>query len=325
MIEIIRMELPNVYGMGTVNSYLVKGSVNTLIDCGEDTDESWSRLNIQLQEAGLSIDQIGRLIITHAHVDHIGMAQRVAEASNCEIWMSDKVYPWATQLPLLWNQRVEIMKRSMSLFLSPDIGNGLLDMFHSMSQQVMKQWGIIDKSRIKVFDHDGSSVMIGDVMWEVIYAPGHSNTQSCFYNKSTQQLFSADMLLKITPTPVMEVASIDPWIREKSIITMLDSYEKFKNMSISMVYPGHYEEFDDPMVKIDHQVNRIYQRKEECYDLIKSGISDLVLIFQKMYKGRWHFPAFNMTLAYIDLLEAENKIKLVHNDKGPIHIVPVES
>lgn len=306
--------------MGTVNSYLVKEDEPTLIDCGEDTDESWKSLISQLADENLTIKDIKRLIITHAHVDHIGMAQRVAKASNCEVWVSDKVKPWAIDLNRLWEDRINIMKDSMGQFLSEEIGSGILSMFQTMSQNIKKQWKTIDEHRLTIFNHANDTVPIGGEYWEVIYAPGHSITQSCFYNKRTLQLFSADMLLKITPTPVMEVNPEDSSVREKSILTMLRSYEKFRNLPTSMVYPGHYEIFDDPIAKIDQQINRIHSRKEECFDLIASGTSDLVAIFQTMYKGRWHLPAFNMTIAYIDMLEHENRILLSPNEVGPVSI-----
>jgi len=105
-------------------------------------------------------------------------------------------------------------------------------------------------------------------------------TLCCFYHKSTKRLLAADMLLNITPTPVMEPLIDNPDVRERGILTLLNSYEYFNELEISTVYPGHYEEFDDPKIKIDRQVKRIHSRKEECFDLIVSGTDNLLEIFQ---------------------------------------------
>ena len=99
------------------------------------------------------------------------------------------------------------------------------------------------------------------------------------------------------------------------------------NLSINFDFRiiGHYQEFDDPKVKIDRQVKRIHQRKEECYELIASGTYNLLEIFQELYKGRWHMPAFNMTLAYIDLLLDEGRIEEVEDPSGIKIFHPIKS
>ena len=214
------------------------------------------------------------------------------------------------------------MITTMSGFLPKDLGQGMLAMFQDMSQSILNQWQNIDEERIRVFKHQNESIRMGNSDWQVLYAPGHTNTQSCFYNKSTQELFSADMLLKITPTPVMEASEIETNKRQKSILTMLDSYAYYRSLPINRVYPGHYEIFDDPIDKIDNQLKRIDRRKEECFKLIENGTDNLLDIFQGLYKGRWHLPAFNMTLAYIDLLEFEGRVLIKKADGDILRILP---
>ena len=308
--KITRIELPNVYGMGTVNSYLVQGSHNSLIDCGEDTDESFEALLAGLRTAGLNIADIDDIYITHAHVDHIGMTNRVAQLADCPVYVSDLVEPWAIDLEANWHRRSQIMINTMQAYLPEEIGKGILGMFQDMSKKIMTQWKPIDPDRIRLFHHGQGAVPIAGESWEVIYAPGHSTTQSCFFHRGSRRLFAADMLLKITPTPVMEPTEGDDQKREKGILTMLDSYERFRALKATTIYPGHYEIFDDAEVKINQQINRIHQRKEQCYSLIAEGTDTLIDIFQALYKGRWHLPAFNMTLAYIDLLDHEERVSI---------------
>ena len=309
--KITRIELPEEFGMGSVNSYLVQGSRTSLVDCGEDTDASYEALIEGLSAQNVRIKDIDDLYITHAHVDHIGMAERVAKAADCPVWVSDLVKPWAIDLEYKWQKRSDIMINTMSEYLPKELSQGVLDMFKDMSNKILKQWKNIDAERLKIFDHGEGELNIGGEAWEVHYAPGHSSTQSCFYHKSSKRLLAADMLLNITPTPVMEPLIDNPDVRERGILTLLKSYEYFRELEISTVYPGHYEEFDDPKVKIDRQVKRIHSRKEECYKLIAEGTDNLLEIFQALYKGRWHLPAFNMTIAYIDLLLEEGRVREV--------------
>lgn len=317
MKKIVRIELPTSYEMGTVNCFLIKGECPTLVDCGEDNDQAWFALQEGLKKEKLQVSDIERLVITHAHVDHIGMAQRIAQESGCEVWVSDRVLPWAKDVKQMWQYRSDIMRQSIGVFLPSEVSQGISVMFDNMSDSILKQWKNIDESYLNVFHHAEGAVEIGGEAFKVVYAPGHSTTQSCFFSEDTGQLLSADMLLRMTPTPVMDVDPGENTKRAKGIIDLLNSYERFRSMDITMVYPGHYDIFEDYKEKIDAQVSRIHKRKEDCFELINNGTNDLMSIFQSMYKGRWHLPAFNMTFAYIDLLEYEGRIRL-HSDPTDI-------
>ena len=54
-----------------------------LIDCG--CGPSWPRIKDNLREAGLDPDGLHSLVLTHAHVDHIGAASQVAADTNCAV------------------------------------------------------------------------------------------------------------------------------------------------------------------------------------------------------------------------------------------------
>jgi glyoxylase-like metal-dependent hydrolase (beta-lactamase superfamily II) len=54
-----------------------------LIDCG--CGPSWPRIRSNMINAGLDPDQLHTLVLTHAHVDHIGAAARIASESGCKV------------------------------------------------------------------------------------------------------------------------------------------------------------------------------------------------------------------------------------------------
>ena len=54
-----------------------------LIDCGAGT--SWPQIRTNIRSAGLDPDKLHTLILTHAHVDHIGPAARIKTETNCRI------------------------------------------------------------------------------------------------------------------------------------------------------------------------------------------------------------------------------------------------
>ena len=303
----IRLELPTQFGMKTVNTFLLKGEENVLIDSGEHSPATWDALQTGLGEANLQIEDIDRILITHAHVDHIGMAARVAEVADAEVWVSDKCKDWALNPHELFRTRGKVISQTLEKLLGKEKYEALSPMLYSFSDDMQSLWQPVPEDRIHIFPHSGHLQLAG-IPWEVHYVPGHSHTQSCFFHRDSGTLLSADMLLRITPTPVIEDTEGSD-VRNRSIFQLLDSYESLLQLPIDRVFPGHYEIFDQAHEVIDLQVGRIHLRKEECLTLIQAGNQDFLSLYSQMYQGP-SLPAVNMLVGYLDLLESEGKIRI---------------
>ena len=78
MTTVTRIEVPIPFPAQWVNSYYIHDSVPTLIDTGINTDEGLEAIRSVIEAAGGSLDQVRRIIGTHGHMDHIGLAGRIA-------------------------------------------------------------------------------------------------------------------------------------------------------------------------------------------------------------------------------------------------------
>ena len=67
--------------MGPVNAFLLKRDPPVLIDTGLHTEESYDLLKRTLKEEGYAFADLGAIIATHAHRDHIGLLGRIQEAT----------------------------------------------------------------------------------------------------------------------------------------------------------------------------------------------------------------------------------------------------
>jgi len=262
MIEPIRIELPTMYGMKSVNAYLFLDPEPILVDCGEKTDAAWEALKTALSTHNLAIKDLKKVIITHAHVDHIGMAGRIVEEGGAEVWVNEYCYDWAVNTERMWEQRMGMMQKHIFGDMPPDgDGENFKKMLFSFMGAVMNAWDTLPVEKVKTFPVEGT-LNIGGADWQVIYAPGHTNMQTCFYQKEKKWLIGADMLLSITPTPVIEFRLDAPTKRQKGLAEMLQSFEKMKTLEIDTVFPGHYEPFSDHRRLIEAQVRRIHMRKD---------------------------------------------------------------
>lgn len=313
--NIIRIDLPTIFEMKTVNCYLIKGPEIVLVDCGEYSKKSVEALQKALQEHGIQFKDIAKVYITHAHVDHIGMAGYIAEMSDVEIWVNAHSYDWAYKPFAKFAERNKLLGELIQYSFSPKHQQFLKGGFENFGDIIKNSWIPVPQERLKTYESDGH-IRIGGVPWKVIYAPGHSYTQCCFYNEASKELLSADMILKFTPTTVIELDPENPTKRLVGIKHLLNSFEELYKLDVEICYPGHYENILKMRELINYQMSRIQKRKAECLELIKNGTHDLVGLYLKMYKGNGNLPGFNMLIAYLDLLWSEDKISVTRESES---------
>ncbi|MCC6451605.1 MAG: MBL fold metallo-hydrolase, partial [Acidobacteria bacterium] len=91
--RIIPISIPTPFYVGDVNVYLIREDPITLIDVGPKTAEAEKALSEGLGREGLSFKDIRRIVLTHSHEDHCGLAKKVRDqALNAEIF----VHEWET-------------------------------------------------------------------------------------------------------------------------------------------------------------------------------------------------------------------------------------
>src|SRR5207249_11377664 len=91
--NIVPISLPTPFYIGPVNVYLIKEDPVTIIDTGPKTKEAVNALRAALRSEGLMVSNIRRIVLTHAHEDHCGLARSLRdEAKDAEVF----VHRWET-------------------------------------------------------------------------------------------------------------------------------------------------------------------------------------------------------------------------------------
>ena len=79
------LPLPTPFPVGPVNVHLIRRDPITLIDAGPLTDAAWEALGASLGAFGLSAADVERVLLTHGHHDHFGLAGRIADAGGARL------------------------------------------------------------------------------------------------------------------------------------------------------------------------------------------------------------------------------------------------
>jgi glyoxylase-like metal-dependent hydrolase (beta-lactamase superfamily II) len=303
----ILLELPTPYPIGTVNCYLFLEPEPTLVDCGMKTTAAWQALAQGFAAHGLRIADLKRIIITHAHVDHMGMANQIVAESGAQVWLSDLVYDYGGNFAEKWGQRVDFHKFILPFFgLTEAEQAGVVAYMDS----VPAFWEAIPPENIVPFSIDGE-MEIGGEQWQIIYAPGHTNTQTCFFQPESGAFLSADMLLPITPTPVIEASLTNQQKRSRGLPEYLRSLQMVEALPIGRVYPGHGKPFGEHGRIIERQRRRLAQRKGECLALVANGartVGEIAGIMYSHFPPNARFTGVSMIVGYLDLLLDEGAV-----------------
>ncbi len=303
----IHIELPTPFMVGPVNTFLLKQDEPVLIDCGLNLPMTHDALTAGLAQHDLQVSDIKHIVITHAHVDHMGAANWICERSDAEVWVSDLVYDWAIDITEMWEDRVGFMSEIVAKTgLSAEDQQNVLSYFRS----VPELWDSVPSERLRKFSLDDVLEM-GGGQWQVLHLPGHATHQTGFWNAENGWLFSADCLLPRTPVPVIEFDQDVPTQRSLGLPLHLKSLERLAALPVNCVFPGHGEPFGDHRGVIASQIGRIQRRKEQCFDHVAAGVDTLPALTDKMYghyPSAGRFTGLSTIVGYLDLLRAENRV-----------------
>lgn len=309
----IRIELPFLPSEGAVNVYLFRDPEPVLIDAGFHSATAWESLQAALAEQKLAVTDLKRVIITHPHVDHYGLAARIARESKAEVWMGNVGVQWLHHFPELWQQRIayyrEVFLPGLGL---PEAGQ----LFLGWMEQSLDRWEPIPAERIVSFPV-AQPLALGGLDWQPLHLTGHDSHLTCFYQAQTRQLLSADMLMIPTATPVVETPPPGE-LRRPALPAFLQSLDQLAQLDVDIVYPGHGVPFPNHRQVIASQQARIHERKEECWQQVTAGIDTVAAIFARMYGVRAQnvgMAGLWMVVGYLDLLEAEGRVTVETKDR----------
>lgn len=306
-VEPIQIQLPLGIMFPSVNAYLIEGEKLTLVDCGMNTAENWETLQKELAKNGCKVGDIEQVVITHEHIDHIGLLPQILENSEAIVRAPKMIEGWFSRPDDL---RVDYLAFAERLYKSIGFPKGVEEKVLEEIQKFRKFPTMKDMSRFEFFE-EGDWIEMGFQKWQAVHTPGHCPTQFVFIDEKQKRVFGGDMLLPIAPMPIVNE---DPNRKGKPIRALrnlLDSYELMKTYDFKKVYPGHGPIFTNANEVIDAQMARIEMRKKECLEHYKAGAKTVYEIHRKMYPAHHVPPNFSgiyMIFGYLDLLAEEGMV-----------------
>lgn len=243
-----------------VNVYLIhENDGSLLIDTGVDTEESFNSLKKQLDEIGTKIEDISRIISTHCHGDHYGMAGRLKRLSRADISLhyleKDLIASMRTR-----ERDFTQLNRMLLMNGAPPFEPSRMLPRDSTGRRMPKE--TTPDTTLK----GGETVTINSFRFQVIWTPGHSPGHISLYEPDKKLLFSGDFILPgITPN-----ISLGPQSNTNPLGSYVNSLNAIKQLDVSLVLPAHGDPFKDMRRRVEEIIQHHNHRNSEILQAIKS-------------------------------------------------------
>lgn len=300
--------LPTPFPVGPVHVYLIEGPEPTLIDTGPNLEEAWEALVEGLAWLGLSFRRIRRLILTHGHADHYGLAARIVKASGAQVLAHEGDARFIEEHPEALYRWTAFLERFLpQAGLSPSQAAWFRERINR------RHAGYAEAVKLSGRLRDGDELRIGGLILRVVHTPGHSPGSICLYEPREGLLFSGDTLLeKITPNPVLQ--AFDDFFGERfeNLVHYLESLKKLEALPLRKVLPGHRGEVKDVKTCIGEIRLKIEERKGKLLEILRAGERTLLQATERLFPDldeRQLLLALFDGLAHLDLLKREGLVE----------------
>ena len=262
----IRMALP--FALNHINLWLIRDVQEgrqgwTVVDCciaSETSRAQWE----QIFDNALEGLPILRVLVTHMHPDHIGLAHWLCGRWSAPLWISATDYHVANTL-----LRTDVEARGAAAadfyashgLKDPVILDGIRqrgDHYQNLVPSLPPQFHRL---------MDGVAVQIGAQVWRCIVGYGHAPEHMALYCEQTGVLISGDMVLPRISTNV-SVFEMEP--TSNSLALFLTSLERYHTLPVeTLVLPSHGKPFKGLHTRLEQLKNHHKERLEEVSEACK--------------------------------------------------------
>jgi glyoxylase-like metal-dependent hydrolase (beta-lactamase superfamily II) len=299
-----RLPIPTPFRVGRVNCYLIDDDPLTLVDVGPNWGTALAALADAVREAGRRLEDIERIVITHQHADHLGLVGIVADRSGAEVCALEAFAPVVEDFGAYADRNDELAQAVMRR--------------HGVRDDVVKVLAAVTRAHrgwggsAPVGTRLSDELAFAGRRFEVHHRPGHSPSDTIFFDPVSGELVAGDHLIKtISSNPVIS-APLDPGAdRGSALLTYMRSLRATREMPVRTVLPGHGDPFGDHAALIDERFAMHERRARK----ILGFISERPRTAHELAHAIWGDVALTQTfltlsevLGHIDLLAERGEV-----------------
>ena len=310
----LRMPLP--FRLDHINLWLIEdGAGWAIVDTGINSNKSkdvWRRVFAD----ELSGRPITRVIVTHFHPDHVGLAAWLTETLDVALWMPRTEWLFARMLAVDGSDA--FMDVVFEFYRRAGAPQAFLAQMRAVGAQLP---GLIGSPFCGIRRiADGDEIDIGGRTWHVVVGTGHSPEHACLHCPSLGVMISGDQVLPRI-SPHVGVYANEP--DGNPLQDFLDSIEKFKSLPADMaLLPSHNEPFKGLHVRLKELADHHEERLDTLLGFCAKPANAAHLaarLFDREFDHEHTAFAINETLAHLHLLMARGQV-VRHDGESSVNL-----
>ena len=295
--------VPTPFRIGPVNCWLIEGDALALVDVGPNCAPSLAAVEAGLAERGYTVGDLDRLILTHQHYDHVGLAAELRERSGAQVVAHAGMVGYLTDGDAS-NDAEDAFAEAIMRLHGVDAG-----VIAQLREAARSRWHLGCSTPVDLPVHDGDLLDLGSVALRVHHRPGHSPTDTIFVDEATGVALVGDHLLgAISSNPILHRpldGPADPVRRPRTLVRYLESMQRTADLGLTRALTGHRGTVEDPPALVTARRREHDERKEEIFAAMAQGPVTAVQI------GAVLWPRLPVDQAYLAICEVLGHIDLL--------------
>ena len=308
----VRMPLP--FALDHINLWLLQDKAGwVLVDTGLNNFETRTIWH-QIFRGFLKNQKLNRIIVTHFHPDHAGLAGWLCEKFNVELYMPFSEWAYGRMLygDITKHSRFE----SIKFYKRAGFKDSFISKVVSRTKNYRKFVSPLPSSVNKIYD--GYTFLVGSDSWEVIIGKGHSPEHACLLCKEKNVLISGDQVLpKISPN--ISVSPYEP--NANPLAEYLFSLDVLRKRvpKRTLTLPSH----NWPFLKVHQRIKALelhhkerLKHIEEACRVPTTAVALMEVLFKRKLDSHQIFFAIGETIAHLHLLLYSGSIERIFRKDG---------
>jgi glyoxylase-like metal-dependent hydrolase (beta-lactamase superfamily II) len=315
--------VPTPFLVGRVNCYLIEDDPLTLVDTGPNSGKSLDDLERALRELGHRVEDLGLIVITHQHMDHIGLLEILARRSGADVAALDLLGPYLEDFSASAAADDEFSKQMMRRHgVPPELVTAL-----GAVGAAFRAFG--SSGHVTTPLRDGDELRLRDRTLTALHRPGHSPSDTIFWDQERRILIAGDHLLAhISSNPLLSrpldspvpppgggagfgTPPADPE-RPHALRDYIASLRLTRGLPVELSLGGHGPPVRDHAALIDERF-RIYDRRARR---LRGLLAPAPLTAYDLASRMWGnvavtqaFLTISEVLGHLDLLTADGEVR----------------
>ncbi len=264
-----RISLPTPFLVGRVNCYLIEDEPLTLVDTGPNSGKSLDELERALAALGHTVEEIGLIIVTHQHIDHLGLLEILARRSAAEVAAFHLLAPYLRDFSASAAADDEF---SIQIMLRHGVPPELATALGAVGAAFR---GFGSSGTVTQPLRDGDELRLRDRAFRVLHRPGHSPSDTIFFDEQRRITLAGDHLLAhISSNPLLSrplAESSSDGARPHALLDYMTSMRATRAMPAGLVLGGHGAPVTDHVGLIDERFRMHERRARKLQGLLEPG------------------------------------------------------